>query len=88
METCNRDAGHFDPVAGTVPYYTPVAELVTNGQINGPFQRPQAGTFGSGRNPFYGPRFFNADMSLFKNFGSRSASQRNSGLKRSMSSTM
>ena len=52
----------------SVPWYTPVPELVTNGQINGPFQRPQAGTFGSGRNPFYGPRFFNSDMSLFKNF--------------------
>jgi len=64
----SQGAGHFDPVAGVVPYYTPVAELTANGQINGPFQRPQAGTFGSGRNPFYGPRFFNADMSLFKNF--------------------
>src|SRR6478609_5890905 len=61
-------AGHFDPVAGIVPWYTPVPELVANGQVNGPFQRPQAGTFGSGRNPFYGPRFFNSDMSLFKNF--------------------
>jgi len=64
----HQSAGHFDPVAGTVPYYTPVAELTTNGQINGPFQRPQAGTFGSGRNSFFGPRFFNSDMSLFKNF--------------------
>jgi len=42
--------------------------MTTPGQVSGPFQRPQPGTFGSGRNPFYGPRFFNSDFSLFKNF--------------------
>jgi hypothetical protein len=64
----SQSVGHFDPVAGTVHYYTPVPELATNGQVNGAFQRPQKGTFGSGRNPFFGPSFFNSDMSLFKNF--------------------
>ena len=39
-----------------------------NGATNGPFERPQVAHFGSGRNPFTGPRFFNSDMSLFKNF--------------------
>jgi hypothetical protein len=64
----SSSVGHFDPVAGTVPFYTPVPTLALNGDTNGAFQRPQKGTFGSGRNPFYGPRFFNSDLSLFKNF--------------------
>jgi hypothetical protein len=64
----SQSVGSFNPSAGTVPYYTPVPELTTNGQVSGPFQRPQVGTFGSGRNPFFGPRFFNSNMSLFKNF--------------------
>jgi hypothetical protein len=55
-------------VAGSVPFYSPVAPLATNGAISGAFQRPQIATFGSGRNPFTGPRFFNSDLSLFKNF--------------------
>jgi hypothetical protein len=42
--------------------------LANNGDISGAFQRPQKGTFGSGRNAFYGPSFFNSDISLFKNF--------------------
>ncbi len=61
-------AGHFDPVAGSVPFYTPVAAMPANGDVSGPFQRPAIGTFGSGRNAFTGPRFFNSDFSLFKNF--------------------
>jgi len=55
-------------VAGTVPFYTPVAALANNGDVQGPFQRPQAGTFGSQRNAFFGPSIFSSDMSLFKNF--------------------
>ena len=39
-----------------------------NGDTPGPFQRPQIAQFGSGRNAFTGPSFFNSDMSLFKNF--------------------
>ena len=64
----STSVGHFDPVAGTVPFYTPVGPLATNGQVNGSFERPQVAHFGSGRNPFVGPRFFNSDLSLFKNF--------------------
>jgi len=64
----SSSVGHFDPVAGSVPFYTPVPTLANNGDTNGAFQRPQKGTFGSGRNPFTGPRFFNSDLSLFKNF--------------------
>jgi hypothetical protein len=64
----STSVGHFDPVAGKVPFYTPVATLAAPGDVQGAFQRPQVATFGSGRNPFYGPRFFNSDFSLFKNF--------------------
>jgi len=60
--------GNFDPVAGSVPFYQPVAALATNGATAGIFQRPQIAHFGSQRNPFVGPRFFNSDFSLFKNF--------------------
>ena len=60
--------GHFDPVATSVPFFTPVAPLAANGDVQGPFLRPQIGQLGSGRNAFTGPSFFNSDMSLFKNF--------------------
>ena len=60
--------GHFDPVKTNVPFFSPVAPLATNGATQGPFQRPQIGQFGSGRNAFTGPSFFNSDMSLFKKF--------------------
>jgi len=60
--------GHFDPVAGSVPFFTPVPALAANGDTEGAFLRPQKGALGSGRNAFTGPSFFNSDMSLFKNF--------------------
>jgi hypothetical protein len=60
--------GHYDPVLGQVPFFTPVAALASPGDVQGPFERPQIEHFGSGRNAFTGPRFFNSDMSLFKNF--------------------
>lgn len=48
---------------------TSTAELNANGCTRGPWARPQAGTFGYvARNSFFGPRFFNADTSLSKNF--------------------
>lgn len=60
--------GHFDPVKGNVPFFTPVAALAAPGDTQGAFLRPQKGALGSGRNAFAGPSFFNSDMSLFKNF--------------------
>jgi hypothetical protein len=43
--------------------------LITNGQINGPWQRPQRGQFGTvGRNAIVGPSFQQWDMSFFKTF--------------------
>ncbi|MDP9161912.1 MAG: TonB-dependent receptor, partial [Acidobacteriota bacterium] len=63
--------GHFNPnPTGTayVQFFNPVAPLAQNGGVSGPFARPQIEHFGSGRNAFTGPGFFNSDMSLFKNF--------------------
>ena len=41
--------------------------LTTNGQVSGPWQRPQRGSWGNiGRNTLRGPRFSQVDFSLFK----------------------
>lgn len=43
--------------------------LSANGITVGPWQRPQAGTLGTvGNGSFRGPKFFDADLSMFKNF--------------------
>jgi hypothetical protein len=43
--------------------------LTANGQTDGPWRRPQRGSFGNiGRNRLLGPSFSNWDMSFFKNF--------------------
>lgn len=50
-------------------FKTTSAALTTNGQTDGPWRRPQRGTFGNvGRNRLLGPGFSNWDMSFFKNF--------------------
>jgi hypothetical protein len=62
-------AGSFDPVSHTVRYFQPVPLLATPGQIEGPFQRPQPGTFGNiARNSLWGPGLVNVDMSAAKRF--------------------
>src|SRR5215468_11006593 len=44
-------------------------QLSANGSTSGPWKRPERGTFGTvARNSFFGPRFFNYDASLSKNF--------------------
>ncbi len=80
-QACNsdRDTGWCRPnVAGdwhaTSPsqfgwFATSDSLLTANGQINGPWQRPQKGTMGNvGRNALWGPRFTQLDMSFFKTF--------------------
>jgi hypothetical protein len=43
--------------------------LSTNGQVSGPWARPQKGTFGNvGRNSLRGPHFAQLDFSAFKDF--------------------
>jgi hypothetical protein len=55
--------------AGGLFFFTPVGPLPTNGATSGAFTRPGVGQFGNvGRNTFYGPRSFTADLSLLKNF--------------------
>jgi len=68
-------AGWFAPApAGTTGQgctttTTATTILNANGCTRGPWQRPAAGTFGNvARNSFFGPRFFNYDASLSKNF--------------------
>jgi len=54
---------------GCLATSTATAELNANGCTRGPWSRPAAGTFGTvGRNSFIGPRYFQADASLNKNF--------------------
>ncbi len=53
-----------DP-SGNVSYFN----KVTPGAAGSPFAQPTLGKFGNvGRNSFNGPRFFNTDLSVFKNF--------------------
>jgi len=46
-----------------------VTPLTANGQVLGPWGRPQRGVFGNvGRNELIGPSFTQLDLSLSKNF--------------------
>jgi hypothetical protein len=50
-------------------FRTTSVPLTANGQVDGPWQRPQRGRFGTvGRNAIVGPSFSQWDMSMFKNF--------------------
>ena len=54
---------------GCIATANPTPQLNANGCTRGPWTRPAAGTFGNvARNSFFGPRTFNADASLNKNF--------------------
>ncbi len=60
-------AGSFNPITHKVPFFTPVADIVTN--TGGPFADPGIGNLGNiGFDSFYGPRVFYADATLMKNF--------------------
>ena len=59
--------GHFDPVAGSALLH-PCSSNASKRGCFGTVPAPGNRTFGSGRNAFTGPRFFNSDFSLFKNF--------------------
>ncbi|RMG56521.1 MAG: TonB-dependent receptor, partial [Acidobacteria bacterium] len=50
-------------------WFIPASQvLAQNGQVSGPWQRPQPGTFGTiGRGALRGPQFFQTDMAFFKN---------------------
>jgi hypothetical protein len=80
-QACNsdRDSGWCRPdVAGNWQasdpsqfgwFATSNTLLTTNGQVSGPWQRPQKGVQGNvGRNALWGPHFTQLDMSFFKTF--------------------
>jgi hypothetical protein len=69
----DRSSGAFSlgvkRVNGFLTYFTPVAELATNGASSGMFARPAAGTLGNiGMDSFRGPHLFTSNLSLAKNF--------------------
>ena len=50
-------------------FVTADTPLTANGQVSGPWRRPQRGQFGTvSRNYIYGPSFWQTDMSFFKTF--------------------
>lgn len=56
-------------LAANAPSTAPLADQVKPGPALGPYQRPGRGNFGSsGRNAFRGPRYWQTDLSLTKNF--------------------
>ncbi|HEV2273283.1 MAG TPA: TonB-dependent receptor [Acidobacteriaceae bacterium] len=64
-----QGAGSLNTVTHTVTYYTPVAPLLTNGQVSGAFRRPQVEHFGNlPYNGLWGPGLFTTDLSLSKEF--------------------
>lgn len=61
--------GEFDPINHVIQYFTPVAPLTSNGQVNGAFARPAKGTFGTyGANSLTGPGNWTLDAGLIKRF--------------------
>jgi len=80
-QNCNsdRDTGPCRPNVVGNPYASNPSQsgwfnaspvlLTANGQIGGPWQRPERGTFGSiGMNRLFGPSFSQLDWSMFKRF--------------------
>ncbi|MEO8735768.1 MAG: TonB-dependent receptor [Edaphobacter sp.] len=58
----------FNPVGHSQTYFIPGPAFGPNGSTSGVFQRPSVDQFGTvGRNNYFGPSFFNADLSLLKN---------------------
>lgn len=68
-ESYGLGAGSFNPLNHSVPYFAPVALMATNGQISGPYMRPQVGTFGDiERDSLFGPGLIDVDASVAKSF--------------------
>jgi hypothetical protein len=69
VHSVSYSASSLNPVTHSATYFVPVAPLATNGQINGPYQRPQVEQFGDiPYNGFWGPGYFTTDLALSKNF--------------------
>jgi hypothetical protein len=64
--TLHTGAGKLDPIAHTITYFTPVANITTNPGI---FSDPGFGNLGNlGRNTYHGPAGFYSDLSAVKKF--------------------
>jgi hypothetical protein len=69
VHSMTQSASSLDVATHSATYFTPVAPLATNGQISGPFQRPQVEHFGNiPYNGFWGPGLFTTDLALSKVF--------------------
>lgn len=59
--------GSFDPASHSVRYFDRVATLSAPGVVEGPYRRPQPGTFGNiQRDSLFGPGLANTDFSIAK----------------------
>jgi hypothetical protein len=64
-----QSATSLNTATHSATYFIPVAPLATNGQISGPYQRPQKEQFGDiPYNGFWGPGLFTTDLALSKVF--------------------
>jgi hypothetical protein len=62
-------AGSFDPVSHSVQYFARVPTLAFAGDVEGPYQRPNPGTFGDmERDSLWGPGLMNVDLAASKKF--------------------
>jgi outer membrane receptor protein involved in Fe transport len=69
VHNISQSASSLNSVTHSATYFVPVAPLATNGQINGPYQRPQVEQFGDiPYNGFWGPAYFTTDLALSKVF--------------------
>lgn len=59
----------LNPVSHTVQYFQPVPTLAFAGDVQGPYQRPNPGTFGDmERDSLWGPGLINVDAAVSKRF--------------------
>jgi hypothetical protein len=61
--------GSFNAVDHNAPYFAPVQTLAYAGQVQGPYSRPNPGTFGGiERDSLFGPGLINTDLAVAKKF--------------------
>jgi Carboxypeptidase regulatory-like domain/TonB dependent receptor len=69
IHSISQSADSLSTVTHSATYFVPVAPLATNGQISGPYQRPQVEHFGDiPYGGFTGPGLFTTDLALSKVF--------------------
>ncbi|MGC2399826.1 MAG: TonB-dependent receptor [Acidobacteriaceae bacterium] len=67
LHLISQSASGLNTATHSATYLMPVAPLTTNGEISGPYSRPQVEQFGSMRyNGFTGPGYFSTDLALSK----------------------